>query len=464
MKILYIGRSLIATLLLIICSNNIIANTSNIQLSVVNERTKQIVTDATVFIDGKPQITIENGLVSVEKNINPITIHVSYLHGKTRHIESFHDVTLKQNRILLPVPDNSMAKLTAVFSMSAPFGGVPSDAKAVVLLPQPAFETGGLNFGFFNGIRIYSDQLQGDGNITLLMVALDKNLIPSKYGYFLDQAPEMLNQQILSFKPPFASGIVHDRQLLKWRKAKDAIDASDKNSICDFKAPPYTECGMRPQKGGIFSWTNVLRKKQIFHTPGAFLPSRTQGANPLLALPDSQIELAGHDDPLGFYPMNYARHRFLRFNEAPAEEVSINMPEILIGFQGDVGSDAIQLSEKNTTVSFEITAASKTNQNDLLDMDWAKFEAVWMNKKTGIRTIWHQVFQPKTGNNVVQLNNLPTALKDWQPTEVSEFSNVQVWLYGSDELLGYDNAIYKMFSGLDPFQIGKSAFRVTRWR
>jgi len=459
-----IGKPFSLIILLLIYSSSLFATTDKIKITVVNNNTQQAVNDANVFVGNNSLNTDKNGQVTIKKSTKPVTIHVSYLHKKVRHIKTFHNITLKRDEIVLPVTDNSTVNLEANFSMSVPFGGVPADAKAVVLLPPLAFDTGGLNFGFYNGIRIYSDQLQNDNKISLMMVALDKNLIPVKYGYFLDQEPALLNQQILRFNPPFATGIVHSRQLLKWRKTKDAIDASDENSICDFSAPPYSKCGMRPQKGGIFSWINILRKKQLFHSPGAFLPSRTQGANPLLALPDSKIELVGHDDPLGFFPMNYARHRYIRFNDAPSDEIHIKMPEILVGFQGDVGSDALQFSEKNNSVQFEISSANKTSQIDLENIDWAKFETVWTNKKSGNRIIWHQIFKPNAGNNDIRLDNLPTALKEWQPTQTSEFTNVQVWIYGIDKIAGFDNAMDKIFSGHDPFQIGPSAFRVTRWR
>lgn len=129
----------------------------------------------------------------------------------------------------------------------------------------------------------------------------------------LDVDPAHLNEAHLMFMPPMATGVDHERQLVRWRKNADPLNTTTGTSTCDFKSPPYTERGLYPDKGGIFSWINVWRKGQLFHTPGAFLPARTAGANPLMALPDAQIELVGHDDPKGFTPFNFARHRFLRF-------------------------------------------------------------------------------------------------------------------------------------------------------
>lgn len=236
----------------------------------------------------------------------------TYLDGKIRRIETVHGVHAAPE-IVLRVPNAHSVRREAVFSVGVPFGSIQRQAKALLLLSQPVYESGGLNFGHYNQVRLYQDQLQDDGRFSLMVVALDENLVPWKFGYMLDVDPAHLDEAHLMFMPPMATGVDHERQLVRWRKNADPLNTTTGTSTCDFKSPPYTECGLYPDKGGIFSWINVWRKGQLFHTPGAFLPARTAGANPLMALPDAQIELVGHDDPKGFAPFNFARHRFLRF-------------------------------------------------------------------------------------------------------------------------------------------------------
>jgi len=454
----------IVTILIITSPHVAAENNRSLQIKIIEKTTDRIIDSAQLVINEQIKSSYRGGYVSFNElpKDKPFSVDILYWDRDIRRIESFHQIPW-QDKITLSLPKASLTRREVVFSLSLPFGVFQGDAKAFLLLPQLAYETGGINFGHFGGIRLYEDQLQTDGNISLMVVALDEKLRPWKYGYFLDKNPTELYQQNVNFAPPFSTNVNNEAVLLKWRKSKDAIDPSDINTKCDFKEPPYTDCGLMPQRGGVFSWTNIKRKGQLFHSPGVFLPSRTQGANPAMPLPDSQIELVGHDEPLGFPPFNYARHRFLRFDEVPQKEVNLTMPELLIGTAKQQGMEAILLDSKNMTLQFNITSAG-SDDADLKNMDWAVFEAIWVDKETEQKTIWHQFFSPKAGNNTVHLNYLPASFNTWMPDEHSNFVNLQVWIYGTDSINGYGEALKYTTSERDPLLEGKDAFRVTRWR
>lgn len=272
-----------------------------------------------------------------------------------------------------------------------------------------------------------------------------------------------MDETHLRFSPPHSTGIDRERQLIHWRKKADALSASDETVKCNFTAPPLTVCGLFPDQGGIFSWINVWRRGQLFHTPGAFLPARTAGANPLLALPEGTIELVGHDDPLGFSPANYARHRFLRYDTAPADTVNIVMPSILIGKADQTGPDALVLENSGRGASFLIQSLGENAARDQLD--FGKLQMIWIDPQTQRRTIWNQYFPPQVGTMTVALETVPPALQAQLPTaQTQSYENVQVWVYGSAAVDGYAAALQAKIAGKDPIQSGKEAFQVTRWR
>lgn len=465
-------RWLLAVIVVLHVQNTYAASTTPGTVRVIDEVTMQPISDAFVIVEGKHFSVDAKGNAAVEYDRERVALSIGYRDGKLRRIETYHDFPAERE-VVLRVPNAQGVRREAVFSVGVPFGPIQKQAHALVLLPQPAYETGGLNFGHFDRVRLYQDQLQDDGRFSLLVVALNEKLIPWKYGYMLDVAPDKLDEAHLSFKPPLATDIDREPLLLRWRKEPDAVGKSDPNTPCDFKTPPLTECGHYPDKGGIFSWMNVWRKGQLFHTPGAFLPARTAGANPLLALPDGQIELVGHDDPLGFSPFNYARHRYLRYNTAPTEVVSILMPNVIIGAADKPGSEAIIVSAPGAS-SLAGTASYGARfviqpvgalMEDSANLDWGKVQFIWIDKQEGARTIWNQYFSPKNGENNVLLNTPPKPLVNWLPPSTEqEFENVQVWLYGSTAVNGYRDALTAFRAGTHPLRLGSNAFQVTRWR
>lgn len=436
------------------------------KVRVIDELTALPVADAAVIVDGKSYPTDGSGTATIPMDGSSkaaLTVTAAYLDGKIRRLETTHGLKAAPE-VVLRVPNVHGVRREAVFSVGVPFGPIQRQAKAMLLLPQPAYESGGLNFGHYNQVRLYQDQLQEDGRFSLMVVALDENLVPWKFGYMLDVDAARFDEAHLMFMPPMATGIDFERQLVRWRKLADPLSPSDEASACDFKAPPFTECGLYPDKGGIFSWINVWRKGQLFHTPGAFLPARTTGANPLMALPDAQIELVGHDDPKGFAPFNYARHRFLRFDTPPTNVVDITMPDVIIGSAEQTGPDAISVDATARGARFVI-ASTGTAKVDANDLDLGKFQMIWSSGSNNVRTIWNHYFAPRSGENTVTLSAVPESLAGWLPADAQQkFENVQVWLYASDGVNGYDQALALRAEGKDPVREGATAFQVTRWR
>lgn len=466
MRMRYISSNIGLSLLVCLFTTHLVIATPNAdealsKIVVINQVTHQPLENTSVFVNQHLKRSYRDGVIHIPRSNKPVTIDVIYWDGDLRRIETFHQVSV-HDQVTLPVPYAGALRREAVFSIALPFGKLDKAAKAVIILPQLAYDTGGLNFGNFGNIRLYQDQLQHDGRFSLMMVALDESLIPFKYGYFLDKDPSQLENSINHFAPPFATPLEHRRQLVAWRKAADAIDPSDKNTQCDFKDPPLTKCGLIPPRGGVFSWINIWRKGQSFHTPGAFLPSRTQGENPLLLLPDSKIELVGHDDPLGFYPANFARHRFLKLPAAPSEEIEIQMPNIMIGSQQGAGKQAITFDVKNQSIAFDIHTANKDSV-DISNMDYGRIQLAWNDKNNDLRTIWNHTFEPSAGKNQIKLSKLPAVFTAWQPNSDSQFSNIQVWLYGSNSVNSYAEALSSILSGKDPLHSGNNAFQVSRW-
>lgn len=437
------------------------------RIKIVDEFTGQPMAGATVMVGDKSYPVDTSGTATVRRDASGganLTVSATYLDGKIRRIETVHGVPVTPE-IVLRVPNAHSLRREAVFSVGVPFGPIQRQAKAMLLLPQPVYESGGLNFGHYNQVRLYQDQLQDDGLFSLMVVALDENLVPWKFGYMLDVNPARLDEAHLMFMPPMATGIDHERQLVRWRKNADPLNTTTGTSTCDFKSPPYTECGLYPDKGGIFSWINVWRKGQLFHTPGAFLPSRTAGANPLMFLPDAQIELVGHDDPKGFAPFNFARHRFLRFDQPPTDPVDITMPDVIIGSPEQPGPDAITIDATARGARFVIASSAGSTQADANDLDLGKLQMIWGGGSDDARTIWNQYFAPRNGENTVTLTAAPESLKNWLPAGAQQnFENVQVWLYASDAVNGYDQALTLRAEGKDPLRQGATAFQVTRWR
>jgi len=432
-------------------------------VQIVDEVTHQGVRGALVFVGDKIFPVNSTGEARLPRSVQPVTLSVAFWDGKLRRVETFHDLESKSS-LIVRVPNSGDVRREAVFSVGLPFGPMQKQARALVLLPQPAYDSGGMNFGHYDKVRLYQDQLQSDGRISLMLVALDENLLPWKYGYALDLEPEILDESHFAFVPPKATDMDHERQLVRWRKAADPVGRGDANSACDFKAPPFTECGLYPDKGGIFSWINVWRKGELFHAPGAFLPARTVGANPLMALPDSQIELAGHDDPLGFAPFNFARHRFLRYTNAPSDQVEIRMPNIVIGTPAQQGADAIAVDADLHGVHFSVQAVGESTL-DSKQLHFGKSQLIWVDDKSGVRTIWNQYFEPRIGETAVGVAQIPHMLNDWLPNSGQQtFENAQVWLYGSDAVASYSAAMAAYMSGVDPIRLGENAFQVTRWR
>lgn len=416
-----------------------------------------------VAVNTTEAITDASGTASVTFSAATATLSVAYDDGKIYRIETFHGMRAEPD-LTVRVPNTEGVRREAVFSVAIPFGPIQREARALLLLPQPSYESGGLNFGHYANVRLYQDQLQSDGKFSLMAVALDDGLIPYKYGYMLDLSPENLDEAHIHFKAPHSTGIDQARQLIHWRKQTDAINLSDAAAECSFSTPPLTVCGLYPDKGGIFSWVNVWRRGQLFHTPGAFLPARTVGANPLLALPEGQIELVGHDDPLGFFPANFARHRFLRYDAAPADPVNITMPNVIVGRVDDPGPRALTLDASGRGARFLIQVlGDKPSAADQLDL--GKLQMTWINPKGQRRTIWNQYFSPQAGEATVALSAIPESFGERLPSaNFSDFENVQVWLYGSDGVDGYAAALKSKMSGTDPMRAGANAFQVTRWR
>lgn len=433
------------------------------KIQVLDDVTSAPLRGVRVAVGTTEAITDASGMASVTfPNATP-TLSIAYDDGKIYRIETFHGITAEPE-LTLRVPNTEGVRREAVFSVAIPFGPIQREARALLLLPQPSYESGGLNFGHFANVRLYQDQLQSDGKFSLMAVALDEGLIPYKYGYMLDLSPENLDEAHIHFKPPHTTGIDHARQLVHWRKQADAINLSDAAAECSFSTPPLTVCGLYPDKGGIFSWVNVWRRGQLFHTPGAFLPARTVGANPLLALPEGQIELVGHDDPLGFFPANFARHRFLRYATAPADPVNITMPNVIVGRVDDPGPRALTVDASGRGARFLIQVlGEKASATDQLDL--GKLQMTWINPNGKRRTIWNQYFSPQAGDATISLAAIPESFSDRMPKpNSSDYENVQVWLYGSDGVDGYAAAIKAKMSGVDPMRAGANAFQVTRWR
>ncbi len=432
-------------------------------IRIVGQTTSVPVSDAVVYINGKGKAVDANGEVRVTLGEVPVELTIAYRDGATRHIETIHGFPPREVTTV-HVPHKSSIKREAVFSLGVPFGPIQREAKALVILPQLAYESGGLNFGHYNNVRLYSDQIQDDGRMTLMVVALDEKLIPAKYGYMLDVDPSALEAGHIMFKPPLATDIDKEVQLVRWQKEADPINPSDSKTACDFNAPPYTGCGLYPDKGGVFSWINVWRKGELFHAPGAFLPPRTAGANPLMVLPDAQIELVAHDDPKGFAPFNYARHRFLRFDASPADVVSLTMPNVVIGSLEQHGADAIQVNAASREARFTINSVGES-RSDEQNLDFGQLQIIWTDSEESVRTIWNQYFEPKAGENIVAPTAVARSLSSWLPdAKQDQFENVQVWLYGSDGVNGYGEAIELYADGRETVRQGDGAFQVTRWR
>lgn len=451
----------VASYLLIASSPQVSAGEISAKIRIVDEVTLTPLRGARIAVGTTEVVTEANGWARIKLKESAVTLSVAYEDGKSYRIETYHSLAAAPE-LTLHVPSTQSVRREAVFSVAVPFGPIQQEARALLLLPQPSYDSGGLNFGHYDRVRLYQDQLQSDGKFSLMAVALDDTLIPYKYGYILDLNPEHLDEAHLHFGPPHSTGIDHDRQLVHWSKQADALNASDPAGKCHFNTPPLTLCGLFPDQGGIFSWVNVWRRGQLFHTPGAFLPARTAGANPLLALPESTIELVGHDDPLGFSPANYARHRFLRYDSAPADAVKIAMPNILIGKADQPGADALTLESSGRGASFLIENLTDNTGDQL---DFGKLQMIWTDPGTQRRTIWNQYFPPKVGAAVVALNTAPPSLKARLPNgHTKRYENVQVWLYGSDGVDGYAAALKAKIAGKNPIQPGKDAFQVTRWR
>lgn len=438
------------------------ADSNQTVVRLLSQSTLKPVANAVVYVGDKEYPVDSAGRARIKHADDRVTLTAAYWDGNTRRIETIHDFS-PTDGAEIHVPHKGDIERKAVFSLGVPFGPIQREAKALLLLPQLAYESGGLNFGHYMNVRLYSDQIQNDGLFTLMVVALDEKLIPAKYGYMLDASPDGLDGSHSVFLPPLATDIDKDVQLVKWKKRADPISASAAGESCAFKAPPYTECGLPPDQGGMFSWVNVWRKGELFHTPGAFLPPRTAGANPLMALPDSQIEVVGHDDPKGFAPFNYARHRFLRYEVAPEKTIEFMMPNIVIGDLEKPGAEAITLDATKHEASFEIRAVGDNDESS--NVDFGMLQAIWTQGDDGPRTIWNQYFAPTLGKNRVALAAAPRTLASWLPESAQEkYENVQVWLYGSDGIGSYAEAVNSHVQGASPVQQGKNAFQVTRWR
>jgi len=458
--------------------NNTVAQDNTLRVTVLDRETHHPIKGAWVISGNDIARTRSNGKARLKNGAARATITVAYVVNHARHhkhgkhyakrpqlkrLATFHDIPVANGHAKLFVNNGLPLRREATFSLSAPFGGVPEGASRTGLLPLVTHETAGTTSGQFSNIQVLEDQLQDDGLYSIMMVAFDEFDLPWKYGYLLDQAPALLEGRFLSLRPPMATPMSQDTQALAWRKNQDAIDPSNPDDGCFFTAPPYTFCGVSPPQG-LFSWTNVWRKGVVYRAPGAFLPARTQGANPTMPLPGGINELVGHDEPLGFFPMNFSRHHFDRFNEIPGHEIEINMPNVLIGEKTQAGAEAIDVmfSGRKHHVSWSV-AAGNDDLSDADAVDYGELEMIWQVGKQSA-TVWVHTFASNVGVNSIEFPKLPRKIRHWGPNRKTQFVETTVTLTGSAAVDGFDDAWAVWQSGKEPAHMGMQAFDVSRWR
>jgi len=394
-----------------------------------------------------------------------VTLTVAYKAGSVRRLSSFHDIPITPQHIVLRINNALPLRKETTFSLRIPFGQLPSQTDATVLTPGFGYSIADITSGVYDNVSVYRDQLQHDRKFTLVMAALDQFKLPFSYGYLLDKSPGLTDSRTLFLQPPFAVPLSEPVVPVAWQKLPDPIDPSDPTSHCDYSAAPYTVCGVIQAGSGIFSWMNVIRKGQTFTTPGAFLPSRTEGANPLMPLPDGINELVGHDNPLGFFPMNYSRSRYTRTTDIPLTPVNILMPNVLIGTANQTGAQAIAIVNNNGAVQINWTIGAGNNDlSDVTQIDYGKLRLIWENTMLGFSTQWEHLFATQAGNNLVALPTLPQPLAAWQPTAGTQFVDTTVTLAGTDAGDGFDEtwALWQLTG--EPLHAGDTSFDVIRWR
>lgn len=442
-----------------------VAGNGVLRVKVVDEATGNPVPRAMVVLDDQVKRSTFNGVVRFgDVEDDRVTLTAIYDAGSVKRLVTFHDVPVDSGRpMVLPVENGRALRREARFAMSVPF--VPDGTDWTGLLPQLGVQFAGPKLGIFDGIELFEDKLQDDGLASVMVVAFDGEGLPFQYGYVLDQSPGLMDGKFLFLAPPLGAPIVNPVAAVSWTKAADPINDSNPEENCEFTVPPYTTCGVANSVDGIFSWLNVKRKGVTYSAPGAFLPTRTAGANPWLALPDSIVELVGHDDPLGMFGgENYSRFKYLRFETVPVE-TTIRMPNVLIGDANETGAQAIDVAELDDTLTVRWTITAMGDESDDVSaVDYGTAELIWQNDGASGNTIWRHWFAPAQGDNVLTLPVLPDTVAGLMPAGAQVFNDVTVTVFGSDGVDGFDGAWDAWQSGEDPLQLGEDAFNVLRWR
>ncbi len=437
-----------------------------VTINVLDKNSGETVTDAVVSFNGESVAVDALGNAHFERNVKQGTVTVQYNGGNIKRLQTLHDVPVKGDSLKVYLDDAAGVDKVAEFSLSVPFGELPNDVAQTSLLPQYSYEFAGINRGTFGKIRLYQDQLQNDGKVSFVVVGYNDKLLPYKYGYLLDQEPTKLElNSVALLKGENASPVANTAELLQWQKLADPINQQGSDTPCNFSEPPYNECAVFPPNRGIFSWINIHRKGVLYHAPGAFSPPRVKGANPVMALPDGVIELAGHDDPLGFYPFNYARHSFTRFDQMPKATVDVKMPNVIVGSKEQVGREAISVAKADDgyRVGWQLNAGNG-DLSDVNAVDYGELELAWADDKSGQSIVWRHRFAARAGDGTVTINGaqLPDGLN--LPEAAEGFANVQLWFYGSEGVNGYEEAAALWQTNGDVMMNGQQAFQVTRWR
>jgi len=453
-------------LMLLLFTTQAIASQPNFfKVTVLDASTHAPVPRAYVVHNDTVARTNRRGKVRFMSFDDRATLTVAYKAGSVRRLISFHDIPIIQHHVVLRVNNAVPLRKETTFSLRLPFGQLPAQTDATVITPAFGYNISDITAGVFDNVEVFRDKLQHDGKFTLVMAALDSFKLPFSYGYMLDKSPGLTDSRTLFLQPPFAVPVSEPVTPVSWQKLPDPIDPSDPTTHCDFTFPPYTICGVMQPSSGIFSWMNVIRKGETFITPGAFLPSRTAGANPLLSLPGGINELVGHDNPLGFFPMNFSRSRYTRSADIPLIPVDILMPNVLIGAADQTGAQAITVLNDNgaVQVSWSIGAGNE-DLSDADNIDYGKMRLIWDNTLQEFSTQWEHVFATQPGNNIVALPALPAPLAAWQPGTDTYFVDTTVTLAGTDAADGFDDAWTLWQSEGEPLHAGDTSFDIIRWR
>ncbi|MFC1749953.1 hypothetical protein ACFL2V_14230 [Pseudomonadota bacterium] len=435
-----------------------------ITINVFDKQSEKSVNQATVTLNQQSTRVNSQGQAVFTTNDDQATLTVAYTSGNVMRLQTLHNIPV--NKDINVYLDNAHAVTkVAEFSFSVPFGQVPKDVDFSGLLPQLSYEFAGINAAHFGNISLYEDQLQDDGKISLVVVGYNDEKLPHKYGYILDQDPAQLELSSPRLSGPDATPMTQTAKLLQWKKLADPINVQSAETPCGFSEPPYNECGMFPPKRGVFSWVNIKRKGQLYHTPGAFSPARVRGANPTIDLPDSTIELAAHDDPLGFFPYNYSRHSFKRFTSVPDTTIDVKMPNVIIGTINHLGRDSFTVKHDSEAVSIKWQInAGNDDLSDVKAIDYGELELAWFDDKHKQAVVWRHRFPTQAGSNMIEVtqNQLPQNIQF--PAADAKFANIQIWLYGSEGVDGYPAALKLWQANEEVMMKGDSAFKITRWK